>query len=275
MRKPVRCIHGEYLVTSVHFHIWVDPLSLHQPPPPPLLVTQAHFHERSECRRKYNTMFCLKLFKKNTLILMLCKKSLQDNQELDEISRELSRNGVKAGASMEEKLRGLWRMYQQAEADVKAVSHSMEQVQKKQADEMKEASHVNLAFPISQNFYFKIMFMEQWNFCNQKIYILTIQTPVQKLGYLCNYQCGKVLSAQMYACTNVCMHIKFCNLLHFFISDSHSFKVACSNCDCYADCKTALNSIFLNPVIYSWYWALYPYDQRYRSWGGGGQSPPP
>ena len=101
---------------------------------------------------------------------MLCKKSLQDNQELDEISRELSRNGVKAGASMEEKLRGLWRMYQQAEADVKAVSHSMEQVQKKQADEMKEASHVNLAFPISLNFYFKIMFMEQWKFCNQKKY---------------------------------------------------------------------------------------------------------
>ncbi|XP_072174721.1 uncharacterized protein [Diadema setosum] len=61
-----------------------------------------------------------------------------DKQELDEINSRLAKNGVAGTASSEEKLRSLWRLYQQAEADVKSATDSMDQLQKKQAEEMKE-----------------------------------------------------------------------------------------------------------------------------------------
>ncbi|XP_071500496.1 uncharacterized protein, partial [Diadema antillarum] len=61
-----------------------------------------------------------------------------DKQELDEINSRLAKNGVAGTASSEEKLRSLWRLYQQAEADVKSATDNMDQLQKKQAEEMKE-----------------------------------------------------------------------------------------------------------------------------------------
>ncbi|XP_063965176.1 beta-taxilin-like [Lytechinus pictus] len=57
---------------------------------------------------------------------------------MDAMNKELLKNGVSQNASPEEKLRVLWKLYTQAEADIKAGSQSMQLLQKKQAEEMKE-----------------------------------------------------------------------------------------------------------------------------------------
>ncbi|XP_030843041.1 calponin homology domain-containing protein DDB_G0272472 isoform X6 [Strongylocentrotus purpuratus] len=57
---------------------------------------------------------------------------------MDGMNAELLKNGVGQNASSDEKLHVLWKLYLQAEADIKAGSQSMQSLHKKQAEEMKE-----------------------------------------------------------------------------------------------------------------------------------------
>lgn len=61
---------------------------------------------------------------------------------MDGMNKELLKNGVSQNASSDEKLHVLWKLYLQAEADIKAGSQSMQSLQKKQAEEMKEVSQI-------------------------------------------------------------------------------------------------------------------------------------